>query len=309
VRSLLDVDELSGTELEALLRRATRIRQSIDGGGGRNAALAGRRIALLFAEPSTRTRLSFEIAARALGAEAYTLDPGATSLVKGESLADTARTLSAQGIDALVLRHHRAGAPWVVARYFPGGVVNAGDGWHAHPTQALLDLFTLRRAFDRPDLRGLKVAIVGDLRHSRVARSNAWTLTADGAELWACGPAAWLGGWDELAAELPTDRRIALTDDLARALDGAHAVMALRVQKERMRAANVSLDKYVERYRITGQRMATAAPEAFFLHPGPTNEGLEVTREVIRGPRSLVAEQVRNGVPVRMAVLEAVAGA
>jgi aspartate carbamoyltransferase catalytic subunit len=303
MRSLLDVDELTGEEIESLLREAWAMRAAFEN-GRRLRRLAGRRVALLFAEPSTRTRLSFEVAARALGAEAYVLDPGGTSLAKGESLADTCRTLAAQGIDILVMRHHRAGAPWVAARYFPGAVINAGDGWHAHPTQALLDLLTLRRALGRTDLAGLKVAIVGDLMHSRVARSNAWTLTQAGASVSACGPAAWLRGWDAVAAATPAGRLV-VTHDMTAALKDADVVMVLRVQKERMGRATVSLDDYVARYQLTEERLRTARPGALVMHPGPTNEGVEVTRDVIRGPRSLVAEQVRNGVALRMAVLGA----
>jgi len=300
VRHLLDVDELSTTDVEAILRSAERHRADPHGG---RTVLAGQRVALLFAEPSTRTRLSFESAARALGAETFVLDPSGSSLVKRETLRDTARTLAALGMDFLVLRHHRAGAPWVVARHFAGHVVNAGDGWHAHPTQALLDLFTLERALGGGPgspvgaLGGRKVVIIGDVRHSRVARSNLWTLSSAGAEVWACGPAAWLAGW-------PGEQT---TESLGDALSGADAVMGLRVQRERMHGAALDLDGYIARYQITEARMRLAKPGAVFLHPGPVNEGMEVTREVAGGSRSLVLEQVRNGVPVRMAVLAALA--
>jgi aspartate carbamoyltransferase catalytic subunit len=302
MRHLLDVDELDRDDVEAILRDAERHRQSYEAGAVGNK-LAGRRIGLLFAEPSTRTRTSFELAARALGGQVFVLDPGGSSLVKGETLADTVRTLAALGTQVLVMRHHRAGAPWVAARYFAGSIVNAGDGWNAHPTQALLDLFTLRRALGSRDLRERKVVIVGDLLHSRVARSNAWTLTADGAEVWACGPAPWLRGWDRVAQELAEPERLTVTDDLTAALRDADAVMALRVQKERMRGSQLSLAEYVGHYQINGARMAEAGPDTLFMHPGPVNEGVEVTGEVSRGPRSLVLEQVRNGVPIRMAVL------
>jgi aspartate carbamoyltransferase catalytic subunit len=252
-------------------------------------------VALLFAEPSTRTRLSFEIAARNVGAETFVIEPGASSMVKGETLVDTARNLSALGIGILVLRHHRAGAAAVASRHFDGAVVNGGDGWHAHPTQALLDLMTLRRSLGGASaLRGRKVVIVGDVRHSRVARSNASTLTQAGVDLWLCGPKPWLQGCESLGATLTTD--------IEAGLNQASAVMGLRVQKERM-AAGFSLADYIEHFQITERRLARAAPDAFFLHPGPINEGIEVTREVARGPRSLVLEQVRNGVPVRMSVL------
>jgi aspartate carbamoyltransferase catalytic subunit len=195
------------------------------------------------------------------------------------------------------MRHHRAGAPWVVARHFGGAVVNAGDGWHAHPTQALLDLLTLRRALGGlPDsLKGRKITIVGDLLHSRVARSNVWTLTRAGADVWVSGPETWLRGYSELP--------VTATPDLDAALDGASAVMGLRVQKERMRGSALSIGDYIARYQITDERLDRAAPDAYYLHPGPINEGIEVTRAVARGPRSLVLEQVANGLAVRMAVL------
>ena len=259
-------------------------------------------MALLFAEASTRTRLSFEVAARELGAETFVIEPASSSMVKGETLVDTVRNLDAIGFDFLVLRHHRAGAAWVAARHFGGSVVNAGDGWHAHPTQALLDLLTLRRAFGgQAGLRGRKVVIVGDVLHSRVARSNAWTLTRAGADVWLCAPERWLRAPDGVA--------VTLTSDLDAALAGADAVMGLRVQRERMRGAALSLGDYVARFQVTEQRLAAlAAPGSFYLHPGPINLGVEVTREVAVGPRSLVLEQVRNGVPVRMAVLAGLAG-
>jgi aspartate carbamoyltransferase catalytic subunit len=297
-RHLLDVDDWSDDDIDFVLRDATAHR---DGGDLRTSNLSGYRVALLFAEASTRTRMSFEMAARSLDADVFTIDPASSSMVKGETLVDTVRNLDALGMDMIVMRHHRAGAPYVAARYFGGAVVNAGDGWHAHPTQALLDLLTLRRAFNptttslTDSLRGRKVAIVGDLLHSRVARSNVWTLTRAGADVWVSGPEDWLRGYSELPATA--------TPDLDAALEGADAVMGLRVQKERMRGSSLSIGAYIERYQITDERLARAAPDAVYLHPGPINEGVEVTRSVARGPRSLVLEQVVNGVAVRMAVL------
>lgn len=296
-RHLIDVDVLTDVEIARLLALAEEYRA-----GDGDLSLAGRHVALLFAEPSTRTRLSFELAARRLGAETYVLNPGSSSMVKGETLVDTVRNLDALGFSTLVVRHHRAGAAAVAARWLRGGsVVNAGDGWHAHPTQALLDLYTLQRAFGGVgSLRGRKIAIVGDVRHSRVARSNVWTLARAGMDVFLCGPEAWLRGTDGLPARVTTD--------LDAALDGAGAVMGLRVQKERM-AVGVSLHDYVARYQITEERLVRAAvPGALFLHPGPINEGVEVSREVARGPRSLVLEQARNGVPIRMAVLASLVG-
>lgn len=290
-RHLIDVDELTSDDVERILGRAEEMV-----GVDHATTLGGAHVALLFAEPSTRTRLSFELAARRLGAETYVLEPLSSSMVKGETLVDTVRNLDALGFGWLVVRHHRAGAADVAARHFGGHVVNAGDGWHAHPSQALLDLFTLRGALG--ELRGRKVAIVGDVLHSRVARSNVWTLTQAGADVWLCGPRAWLRGLERLPVNT--------TDDLDTAVADADAVMGLRVQKERM-ASGVSLDEYIDRYQITEERLARRAPRARFMHPGPINEGVEVSREVARGPRSLVLEQARNGVPVRMAVLATLA--
>jgi aspartate carbamoyltransferase catalytic subunit len=297
-RHLLDVDEWSDTDIAGVLDDASRLR---DQGDVRAGSLHGHRVVLLFAEPSTRTRLSFEMAARSLGADVMVIDPASSSMVKGETLVDTVRNLDAMGADMIVMRHHRAGAPWVAARYFGGAVVNAGDGWHAHPTQALLDLLTLRRALNPTAtsftdvLRGRKVAIVGDLLHSRVARSNVWTLTRAGADIWVSGPEVWLRGYGELP--------VTATPDLDAVLDGAAAVMGLRVQKERMRGSALSIGDYIARYQITAERLERSAPDAYYLHPGPINEGVEVTRGVARGPRSLVLEQVANGVAVRTSVL------
>jgi len=319
-RHLLDVENMSVQELESLFGVAAEFRAELDRGtdagpvAAAEATAAGARlgdqhVALLFAEPSTRTRLSFEIAARRLGAHTYLLDPPSSSMVKGETLTDTVRNLDAIGFTTLVVRHHRAGAPWVAARYFSGHVVNAGDGWHAHPTQALLDLFTLRRAWGGgvDAVRGRKIAIVGDILHSRVARSNIWSLTQAGADVWLCGPRAWIRGFEQMAQVLPADRSLSVTDSLESALAGADAVMGLRVQKERIKGG-VSVAEYLERYQINAASFARAKPGALYLHPGPINEGVEVTRDVCLGPRSLVMEQARNGVPIRMAVLTLVSG-
>ncbi len=290
---LLDVDGLSTDEIERILRDADAYREH---GDVRTRDLRGYRVALLFAEPSTRTRLSFEIAARNLGAETFLIQPESSSMVKGETLADTVRNLEALGFDMLVMRHHRAGAPWVAARHFGGAVVNAGDGWHAHPTQALLDLLTLRRAFGgTAGLHGRKVVIVGDVLHSRVARSDICTLTGAGVDLWLCGPPGWVRGFDRSG--------VTVSINLAEALRGADAVIGLRVQRERMHGSALSLDDYIDRYQITEERLIAARSGAVYLHPGPINEGVEVTRAVARGRRSLVLEQVRNGVAIRTSVL------
>ncbi len=301
-RHLIDVDQFDSEDLVAVLDEARRLRQDIAGGDvgagvGSGQLLRGQSVALFFSEPSTRTRLSFELAARNLGAETFVLDPSASSLTKGESFVDTVRNLDAIGFDWLVVRHHRAGAAAVAARHFGGSVLNGGDGWRGHPTQALLDLLTIEDALG--SVRGRKVAIVGDVLHSRVARSNAFTLTLAGADVWFSAPDAWL----RAVGELPVHR----TSELSEALSGADVVMALRVQKERMAGGALSVGAYVDRYQITEERLARWAPQAKFMHPGPINEGIEVAREVALGPRSLVMEQVRNGVPIRMAVMALIA--
>lgn len=274
----------------------------------RRRELAGMRVVTFFSEASTRTRLSFEMAARGLGADVSHLDAISSSVIKGESLVDTVRTVGALGTDVLVMRHRRAGAPYVAARHFPGHVVNAGDGCHAHPTQALADLFTLRQRLAK-GVAGSRVAIVGDIRHSRVARSDVWSLTTAGAEVTLCGPAEWLAGVGEWATGLGMARRVTVTTDLDLAIAGVDAVMALRVQRERLSGAGPSLAWYSDRYRLTRERLRLADPNAVVMHPGPINEGMEIDRDVAAGPHSVILDQVASGVPVRMAVLALLVGA
>jgi aspartate carbamoyltransferase catalytic subunit len=217
-------------------------------------------------------------------------------VVKGESLLDTIRTLEALGADAIVLRHPEAGAPYLAARHCRASIVNAGDGAHAHPTQALLDLFSLRQKVR--DLEGLKVVIVGDILHSRVARSDIWGLKAMGARVVLCGPPNLLPM--NFADAYPG---VGVEADLERALEGAGAVIALRLQWERQRDLVPSLEEYVVFYQVDAQRLSRAQPGAFVLHPGPVNEGVEIDPGVAHGPQSLIDEQVTNGVAVRMALL------
>jgi aspartate carbamoyltransferase catalytic subunit len=325
-RHLLDVAELRADELERIMRLAGEMAAALRSRTRRND-LAGRRLVTVFSEPSTRTRLSFEMAARALGAEVSHLDPPASSIVKGESLADTVRTLAALGADLLVIRHRRGGAPHLAARHFPGHVVNAGDGCHAHPTQALLDLYTLRQLLPR-GCRGARVTILGDILHSRVARSNVWSLTAAGARVTLCGPAEWLPDVDAWLGPHASGRPIRVTTDVATALAGADAIMTLRIQRERLSQAGPSRARssqagpsqalsswagpsspeYALRYGLTAERLAMARPDVVVMHPGPVNEGVEITRQVATGPHSVILDQVANGVPVRMAVLALLAG-
>ena len=310
-RHLLDVDVLTWPQIELVLDTARHMAEIVAGDRPPSTALRGVGVTNLFFEASTRTRVSFEVAAKRLSADVVNVAVSGSSIEKGEYLLDTMRTLEALGARILVMRHATSGAPYLVAREFGGAVVNAGDGRHANPTQALLDLFTLLRHVPGGSLRGRKVVILGDVLHSRVARSNLWTLTAAGAEVWVCGPATLLRGFDAWAAAgVGGERPFTVTSDMAAALRDADVVMALRIQKERMAAGLLpSLGEYAARFGLTSERLAQAAPGCLVMHPGPMNEGVEIGADVASGPRSLVTEQVANGVAVRMAVLSLVASA
>ena len=293
-RHLLDVDSLDRSDIKRCLDLAGQMR-SLRERGERLNVLSGQVIGLAFAEPSTRTRVSFEIAATSLGADVVDLPIQASSVTKGESLVDTVRTLERTGLGTIVLRHPLSGAPYLAARTAGARIVNAGDGTHAHPTQALLDALTLRDALG--ELEGRTVAIVGDIAHSRVARSNLHLLVALGARVRLAGPPAWVGafrGW----------HGVSVHHALAEALADADAVMTLRVQLERNAGGGVpTLREYTRSWGLTEERMALARPGAPLLHPGPTNEGVELTAALAIGGNSLIGRQVSNGVAVRMAVL------
>ena len=299
-RHLLDVEGLSAEELSRLLDRAAEMRDARAARRHRSL-LEAETVALAFFEPSTRTRVSFELAAKALGATTVDLAVEGSSVRKGESLVDTVRTLERTGVTMLVIRHAAAGAPHLAARTTGLRVVNAGDGAHAHPTQALADLLTLREALG--SLAGRRVTIVGDVAHSRVARSDLHALVAMGAGVRVAGPAAWVRGFEGWAG-------VEVASSLEAALAGADAVMALRVQLERAAGADGPvLADYVRDWRLDDERLDRLAPGAWVLHPGPTNEGVEITAELAAGRRSLIGRQVENGVPIRMAVLALLAEA
>jgi aspartate carbamoyltransferase catalytic subunit len=299
-RHLLDVDRLSRAEIERICDLAVEMREARAARAYRSL-LEAETVGLAFYEASTRTRISFELAAKALGATVVDLAVAGSSAAKGESLVDTLRTLERTGVATVALRHSASGAPYLAARTTGLRIINAGDGTHAHPTQALVDALTLREALGSLD--GRTVTIVGDVAHSRVARSNLHTLVAMGARVRLSGPPAWVGGFDGRSG-------VEVVPALARALAGADAVMALRVQLERSAAGGVpSLHEYTRRWGLDETRMGLAAPGAPILHPGPTNEGVELTADLANGSRSLIGRQVENGVPVRMAVLAQVAGA
>jgi aspartate carbamoyltransferase catalytic subunit len=311
-RHLLDVDVLSWPDIELVMTTADAMAEVVGRRRPAEPVLRGIGVTILMYEASTRTRVSFEVAAKQLGADVVNVAAAGSSVTKGESLLDTMRTLEAAGAGILVMRHATSGAPYLVAEHFGGNVINAGDGWHAHPTQALLDLFTMRAHLPGGSLRGRKVAIVGDLLHSRVARSNLWTLTAAGADVWVCGPATLLHGleaWGSAGIAGAAERRFTATSDVEAAVRDADVVMTLRIQKERMASGLLpSLGEYAAAYGITRERLALAKPGALVMHPGPMNEGVEIAADVANGPQSVITEQVRNGVPIRMAVLTLLAG-
>jgi aspartate carbamoyltransferase catalytic subunit len=309
-RHLLDVDVLTWPEIERVMVTTDAMREVLSRPIARVPALRGRNVTILFYEASTRTRVSFEVAAKNLSADVVNISAATSSVTKGESLVDTVRTIEALGAQMLVLRHGTSGAPYLAAQVFGGSVLNGGDGWHAHPTQALLDLYTMRERLPGGSVEGRKVVILGDVLHSRVARSNIWSLTAAGADLWLCGPATLLAGFDAWASRgAASGRRFTVTSSIVDALRDADVVMALRLQRERMDAGLLpSLREYTARYGLTTERLARAKRDALVMHPGPMNEGVEIAPDVAAGPRSVITDQVTNGVAVRMALLYLLAG-
>ena len=324
-RHVLDLSAFSLDDFATVLELAQRFRVMPTSGARKLPALQGRLVATLFFEPSTRTRSSFELAAKRLSADVQSFSPSSSSLSKGESLLDTVRTYVAMGADLLVVRHRCTGVPAALARDLDASgervaVLNGGDGLHSHPSQGLLDLFTLARHFspDAPTpeaLRGRRIVIVGDILHSRVARSNLWALTACGAEVVLCGPATLLPETFAQFADAPPQGQdvdpvvqrgsIRVERDLDQALAGADAVMTLRLQQERMNQHLLtSLESYHRAYGLTHARLSGCSPDVPVLHPGPVNRGVEMSGALLDDPqRSLVEQQVTNGIAVRMALL------
>jgi aspartate carbamoyltransferase catalytic subunit len=291
----LTTEDVSREDLTALLDDADTFVEVLERPIPKVPALRGKTVATMFFEPSTRTKLSFEKAAKALSADTMSFSPSTSSLSKGESLKDTVLTVAAMGTDAMVVRHKATGAPWRVAQWVDQPVLNAGDGAHQHPTQALLDALTIRRRFGTLD--GLRIGIVGDIRHSRVARSDVFAFSTLGADVTMVGPRTLLpiddDGWPAAATEE--------FDDVLTELD---VVYLLRVQAERGGASVFpSLSEYTNRYGMTRERFSRLKPDTVVLHPGPMNRGVEIAAEVADDERSLILEQVANGVAVRMAVL------
>jgi aspartate carbamoyltransferase catalytic subunit len=304
---VLDLDDFRPEEIVTVLDNARAMNEVLRRDIKKVPTLRGRVIVTLFYEPSTRTRISFEEAGKVLSADVINMGGSGSSVEKGESLLNTGLTLQAMGVDIIVIRHPHSGAPYLLARHLPKvSIINAGDGIHAHPTQALLDLYTVREKLG--SLKGLKVVIVGDVLHSRVARSGLWGFAKMGARITLCGPATLLP-MDLLHRNgvLPEDHPLASVEvdtDLDRAIEGADVVMALRLQSERQDSGFFpSLREYVRRWQVTEARLARAKPNALVMHPGPMNEGIEISTSIAHGDSSVIEEQVTNGVAIRMALL------
>ncbi len=292
---LLSITDLGGDGLDELLRLTDRFTEVSERAIPKVPALRGKTVVSLFYEDSTRTRLSFETAARRLSADVMNFGVGASSVSKGESLRDTVETIEALGADAIVVRHRSAGVPWQITRWVDAAVVNAGDGWHEHPTQAILDCYALRER--RGGLSGLRIGIVGDVKHSRVARSDVFAFTSLGADVVLVAPPTLLPpsleGWP-----------VSVSHDLDAVLADLDVVYLLRIQRERMTEALLpSLREYTACYGLTRRRVERLKADALVMHPGPMNRGVEIAAEVTELPCSLVTRQVRHGVAVRMAVL------
>ena len=299
-RHLLGIEELEPGEIDLILDTALAMKEIGARPIKKVPTLRGRTIVNLFFEPSTRTRMSFELAEKRLSADTLGMTVAGSSVAKGETLADTARTIEAMSPDMIVMRHGSSGAPHHLARVCRASIINAGDGTHEHPTQALLDAFTIRERKGR--LAGLRVAIVGDLVHSRVLRSNLWLLSKVGASIVVCAPPTLMPpGLDRMGVDV--------THSLDEAVTGADVIMMLRVQNERMHGMFLpSVREYFTLFGLTPERMQRAAPDAIVMHPGPMNRGVEIDSAVADGPWSVILDQVANGVAVRMAVLYLLAG-
>jgi aspartate carbamoyltransferase catalytic subunit len=294
-KDVLEMESLSVEEIEAILDTAETLKEISTRSIKKVPTLRGKTVVHFFYEPSTRTKTSFEIAAKRLSADTVSISASTSSIVKGETLVDTAKNLEAMNPDAIVIRHSAAGAPHLLARQVEASVINAGDGMHAHPTQALLDMMTVREKKGR--LAGLRIAIIGDIAHSRVARSNIVGFSKTGAEVILAGPPTMIPmGVETLGAHI--------TYHVEEAIKDADVVMVLRIQKERQQAFVFPSEReYAQCYGLTEKRLAGAKEDVLIMHPGPINRGVEIAPEVADGPHSVILEQVTNGVAIRMALL------
>ena len=299
---LLDLEEISVAEIERLFHAADTMQEILSRPIKHVPALRDKTVALLFYEASTRTRIAFETAARNLSATIINVSPQTSSVSKGESLLDTILTLESLGVDVIVMRHPCSGAPHTVASSVKAHLINGGDGWHAHPTQALLDIYTIRQRY--PKLEGLKVVITGDITHSRVARSNIVAMSKLGMKVTLCAPptlipAGMPQSYPGITVEADFDKALAETD----------VVMMLRLQKERQESGLLpGLREYCRYYQLTPERLKLAKPEAMLMHPGPVNQGVELATGLIDCPQSVIRQQVHNGVAIRMALFYLITG-
>ena len=299
-KDLLSIADLTPEEIMLILDTAAEFKKVSERKVKKVPALRGKTVVNLFIEPSTRTRASFELAEQRLSADIINMSASTSSLTKGETLLDTAKNIEALQVDLIVMRHSAAGSPLFLAKRLESGVINAGDGAHAHPTQALLDLFTIREKKGR--IAGLNVSIIGDILHSRVARSNIWGLLKLGAKVTIGGPATLLS--KEFAS-----LGIRVCDNLRDTIEGADVINLLRIQHERQRAAYFpSISEYASVFGLNKETMKHVKPDALIMHPGPINRGVELDSSIADGPQSVILEQVTNGLAVRMAVLYLVAG-
>ena len=299
-KDILDMASLSVEDIQQILDTADSMKEISERPIKKVPTLRGKTVILFFYEPSTRTRLSFDIAAKRLSADSLSISASTSSLVKGETLLDTAKNLEAMRPDVVILRHAYAGAPHMLARHLKASLINAGDGTHAHPTQALLDMLTIRQF--KGTLSGLKITIIGDITHSRVARSNCVGLTKMGSHVTLAGPRTMIPkGIESLGVDV--------APSVEQAIEGADVVMMLRIQKERQKGFSMSTERdYARFFGLSASRAELAKPDALIMHPGPMNRGVEIAPEVADGPRAVILDQVTNGVAVRMALLYLVAG-
>ena len=306
-RHILDLDDFTRDEILLVFEITDAMKEILTREVKKVPTLRGKTIVNLFYEPSTRTRASFEIAAKNLSADTISIDAAKSSVAKGESLVDSLLTLQALGADLVVMRHSQSGAPYLAARNIDINVINAGDGQHAHPSQSLLDLYTIRKY--RGTFEGLKIAIVGDILHSRVAHSNIWGMTTMGADVVLCAPQTLFSRYFNSFVSNCDIKNIHTEPCIERAVEDADIVMPLRLQVERQQSGLLpTIREYIRLYQLDKKRLSLAKPDALVMHPGPMNEGIEISSDVAHGSQSVIEEQVTNGIAIRMALFYLIAG-
>jgi aspartate carbamoyltransferase catalytic subunit len=306
-RHVLDLDDFTRDEILLVFEITDAMKEILTREVKKVPTLRGKTIVNLFYEPSTRTRASFEIAAKNLSADTISIDAAKSSVAKGESLVDSLLTLQALGADLVVMRHSQSGAPYLAARNIDINVINAGDGQHAHPSQSLLDLYTIRKY--RGTFEGLKIAIIGDILHSRVAHSNIWGMTTMGAKVILCAPQTLFPRYFSSFVSNCDIKNVYVEPYIEHAVEDADIVMPLRLQVERQQSGLLpTIREYIRLYQLDNRRLSLAKPDALVMHPGPMNEGIEISSDVAHGSQSVIEEQVTNGIAIRMALFYLIAG-